>query len=90
MRLTLDMGPELPEAYRMMNFCIYIAPQPQQLVILNGNQTLHQVNDKFWKVNFKVNFFLNIKLKNTINMTLFRRLTSPWKCIIHGKNRRVQ
>ncbi|XP_067628638.1 E3 ubiquitin-protein ligase RING1 isoform X1 [Eurosta solidaginis] len=50
MRLTLDLGAELPEAYRMLNFCIYIAPQPQQLVILNGNQTLHQVNDKFWKV----------------------------------------
>ncbi|XP_018791229.1 PREDICTED: E3 ubiquitin-protein ligase RING1 isoform X1 [Bactrocera latifrons] len=54
MRLTLDLGAELPEAYRMLNFCIYIAPQPQQLVILNGNQTLHQVNDKFWKVS-KVN-----------------------------------
>ncbi|XP_017470829.1 PREDICTED: E3 ubiquitin-protein ligase RING1 isoform X1 [Rhagoletis zephyria] len=54
MRLTLDLGSELPEAYRMLNFCIYIAPQPQQLVVLNGNQTLHQVNDKFWKVS-KVN-----------------------------------
>ncbi|XP_054747726.1 E3 ubiquitin-protein ligase RING1 isoform X1 [Anastrepha obliqua] len=54
MRLTLDLGAELPETYRMLNFCIYIAPQPQQLVILNGNQTLHQVNDKFWKVS-KVN-----------------------------------
>ncbi|XP_004531049.1 E3 ubiquitin-protein ligase RING1 isoform X1 [Ceratitis capitata] len=54
MRLTLDLGSDLPEAYRMLNFCIYIAPQPQQLVILNGNQTLHQVNDKFWKVS-KVN-----------------------------------
>lgn len=50
MRLTLDLGSDLPEAYRMLNFCIYIAPQPQQLVVLNGNQTLHQVNDKFWKV----------------------------------------
>ncbi|XP_017464323.1 PREDICTED: E3 ubiquitin-protein ligase RING1-like, partial [Rhagoletis zephyria] len=29
MRLTLDLGSELPEAYRMLNFCIYIAPQPQ-------------------------------------------------------------
>lgn len=50
MRLTLDLGPDLPEACRLLNFCIYVAPQPQQLVILNGNQTLHQVNDKFWKV----------------------------------------
>ncbi|XP_055851153.1 E3 ubiquitin-protein ligase RING1 isoform X1 [Episyrphus balteatus] len=54
-RMTLDLGSDLPEAYRMINFCIYIAPQPQQLVILNGNQTLHQVNDKFWKVSQKVN-----------------------------------
>ncbi|CAD6993581.1 unnamed protein product [Ceratitis capitata] len=59
MRLTLDLGSDLPEAYRMLNFCIYIAPQPQQLVILNGNQTLHQVNDKFWKVSKVV-----IKFKN--------------------------
>ncbi|SPP80714.1 blast:E3 ubiquitin-protein ligase RING1 [Drosophila guanche] len=50
MRLTLDLGADLPEACRLLNFCIYVAPQPQQLVILNGNQTLHQVNDKFWKV----------------------------------------
>lgn len=50
-RLTLDLGADLPEACRLLNFCIYVAPQPQQLVILNGNQTLHQVNDKFWKVN---------------------------------------
>lgn len=49
-RLTLDLGADLPEACRLLNFCIYVAPQPQQLVILNGNQTLHQVNDKFWKV----------------------------------------
>lgn len=50
MRLTLDLDTELPEAYRLLNFCIYIAPQPSQLVILNGNQTLQQVNEKFWKV----------------------------------------
>lgn len=50
MRLTLDLETELPEAYRLVNFCIYIAPQPQQLVVLSGNQTLSQVNEKFWKV----------------------------------------
>lgn len=50
MRLTLDLDTELPEAYRLVNFCIYIAPQPQQLVVLSGNQTLSQVNEKFWKV----------------------------------------
>ncbi|XP_011177797.1 E3 ubiquitin-protein ligase RING1 isoform X2 [Zeugodacus cucurbitae] len=61
MRLTLDLGAELPEAYRMLNFCIYIAPQPQQLVILNGNQTLHQVNDKFWKVNKPMEMYYSWK-----------------------------
>lgn len=48
MRLTLDLETELPEA--LVNFCIYIAPQPQQLVVLSGNQTLSQVNEKFWKI----------------------------------------
>lgn len=57
MRLTLDLGADLPESCRMLNFCIYVAPQPQQLVILNGNQTLHQVNDKFWKVSLYQNTF---------------------------------
>ncbi|XP_017470830.1 PREDICTED: E3 ubiquitin-protein ligase RING1 isoform X2 [Rhagoletis zephyria] len=61
MRLTLDLGSELPEAYRMLNFCIYIAPQPQQLVVLNGNQTLHQVNDKFWKVNKPMEMYYSWK-----------------------------
>uniref|UniRef100_A0A1A9VJ31 RING-type E3 ubiquitin transferase n=1 Tax=Glossina austeni TaxID=7395 RepID=A0A1A9VJ31_GLOAU len=61
LRLTLDLGSELPEAYRMLNFCIYIAPQPQQLVILNGNQTLHQVNEKFWKVNKPMEMYYSWK-----------------------------
>lgn len=60
-RMTLDLGADLPEAYRMINFCIYIAPQPQQLVILNGNQTLHQVNDKFWKVNKPMEMYYSWK-----------------------------
>ncbi|XP_052865564.1 E3 ubiquitin-protein ligase RING1 isoform X2 [Anopheles cruzii] len=50
MRLTLDLDPELPESFRLLNFCIYIAQQPNQLVVLSGNQTLQQVNEKFWKV----------------------------------------
>ncbi|XP_017092170.2 E3 ubiquitin-protein ligase RING1 [Drosophila bipectinata] len=61
MRLTLDLGPDLPEACRLLNFCIYVAPQPQQLVILNGNQTLHQVNDKFWKVNKPMEMYYSWK-----------------------------
>lgn len=58
MRLTLDLGADLPEACRVLNFCIYVAPQPQQLVILNGNQTLHQVNDKFWKVGLRLHILM--------------------------------
>lgn len=50
MRLTLDLDTELPDTYRLINFCIYIAPQPMQLVVLNGTHTLQQVNEKFWKV----------------------------------------
>lgn len=50
MRLTLDIESELPATERLQNFCIYIAPQPAQFLILNGNQTLQQVNEKFWKV----------------------------------------
>ncbi|KAH8382687.1 hypothetical protein KR009_004826 [Drosophila setifemur] len=61
MRLTLDLGSDLPEACRLLNFCIYVAPQPQQLVILNGNQTLHQVNDKFWKVNKPMEMYYSWK-----------------------------
>jgi len=64
MRLTLDLGADLPEACRLLNFCIYVAPQPQQLVILNGNQTLHQVNDKFWKVSRGSLYFNNPNLTN--------------------------
>lgn len=50
MRLTLDLDAELPEAYRLLNFCIYVAPSPGQFVPLAGSQTLRQINDRFWKV----------------------------------------
>lgn len=50
MRLTLDLETEIPEAERLINFCIYIAPQPTQYLVLNGAQTLQQVNEKFWRV----------------------------------------
>lgn len=62
MRLTLDLDAELPEAYRLLNFCIYVAPSPGQFVPLAGSQTLRQINDKFWKVN-KLYFFWNCYLK---------------------------
>lgn len=50
MRLTLDLDAELPDAYRMLNFCIYVAPAAGQFVPLAGTQTLRQINEKFWKV----------------------------------------
>lgn len=62
MRLTLDLDAELPEAYRLLNFCIYVAPVPGQFVPLAGSQTLRQINDKFWKVR-KVNNFLSLITK---------------------------
>ncbi|XP_058813947.1 E3 ubiquitin-protein ligase RING1 [Topomyia yanbarensis] len=61
MRLTLDLETELPEAYRLVNFCIYIAPQPSQLVVLSGNQALSQVNEKFWKVNKPLEMYYSWK-----------------------------
>ncbi|XP_055388022.1 E3 ubiquitin-protein ligase RING1 [Condylostylus longicornis] len=61
MRLSLDLDSELPEAYRLLNFCIYVAPQPNQLVILSGNQTLQQVNEKFWKVNKPMEMYYSWK-----------------------------
>ncbi|PNF25555.1 E3 ubiquitin-protein ligase RING2-A [Cryptotermes secundus] len=61
MRLTLDLDSELPETYRLLTFCIYIAPTPGQLVVLSGNQTLRQVNDKFWKVNKPLEMFYSWK-----------------------------
>lgn len=61
MRLTLDLDSELPENYRLLNFCIYIAPVSGQYVVLSGNQTLTQVNDKFWKVNRPLEMYYSWK-----------------------------
>lgn len=56
MRLTLDLGTELPED-GLLNFCIYISPTPPQLLVLNGNHTLQQVNEKIWRVSGFLFFF---------------------------------
>lgn len=61
MRLTLDLDTELSESDRLLNFCIYIAPTPGQLVVLSGAQTLRQVNDKFWRVNRPLEMFYSWK-----------------------------
>ncbi|XP_046393945.1 E3 ubiquitin-protein ligase RING1 [Ischnura elegans] len=58
-RLTLDLDSEIPNS--PLNFCIYIAPTPGQYVVLNGNQTLRQVNEKFWKVNKPLEMYYSWK-----------------------------
>lgn len=97
MRLTLDLDTQLPESYSLVNFCIYVAPQPSQLVVLSGNQTLQQVNEKFWKVKKvlfrKKSHFNKINSKTDTEFFFFSsnfRSTNPWKCIIHGKNLREE
>lgn len=55
MRLTLDLVPELPE--RALSFLIYVSPSSDQYVPLNGNQTLRQVHDKYWKMNKPLEMF---------------------------------
>lgn len=56
MRLTLDLEfPEIPDS--LNNFCIYISPSAGQFVVLNGVQTLDDVNEKYWKVNQPLEMF---------------------------------
>lgn len=51
MRLSLD-AQMADQTLPTLVYTIYIAPMPGQYVVLNGNQTLQQVNEKFWKVKF--------------------------------------
>lgn len=89
MRLTLDIDAEIP-ATELQNFSIYIASQPTQFIILNGNQTLQQVNEKFWKVSnisnelncYRIVCCLFIQLEFSFQ----NRSTSQWKCTTRGKN----
>lgn len=59
MRLTLDL--QEPEQDRILNFCIFIAPQQDQFVILQGAQNLAQVNEKYWKCNKPLELFYSWK-----------------------------
>ncbi|XP_072381965.1 E3 ubiquitin-protein ligase RING1 [Diabrotica undecimpunctata] len=61
MRLTLDLDSQLSTTHNLLNFCIYISPATGQYVQLNGNQTLGQVNDKYWKVNKPLEMFYSWK-----------------------------
>ncbi|KAF2880601.1 hypothetical protein ILUMI_25565 [Ignelater luminosus] len=61
MRLTLDLDSQLSQTHHLLNFCIYISPTAGQYVQLNGNQTLGQVNDRYWKVNKPLEMFYSWK-----------------------------
>ncbi|KAJ8923104.1 hypothetical protein NQ315_001657 [Exocentrus adspersus] len=61
MRLTLDLDSQLSTTHSLLNFCIYISPTTGQYVQLNGNQTLGQVNDKYWKVNKPLEMYYSWK-----------------------------
>lgn len=61
MRLTLDLQKQQhPEEYRL-SFLIYIAPQPNQFVVLVGAQSLSQIQEKFWKINKPLELFYTWK-----------------------------
>lgn len=63
MRFALDkqeeLGAEAPT--EISPFCIYIAVTPGQFSLLDGNVTLDQVNEKFWKVNKPLEMFYSFK-----------------------------
>jgi len=59
MRLTLDLGSEIPD--QPLNFLIYIVPTADQFVSLRGNQTLQNVQDKYWKVNKPLEMFYSFR-----------------------------
>ncbi|XP_035212781.1 E3 ubiquitin-protein ligase RING2-like [Stegodyphus dumicola] len=63
MRFALDkqdeLGSEAPS--EISPFSIYIAVTPGQFSLLDGNVTLDQVNEKFWKVNKPLEMFYAFK-----------------------------
>lgn len=65
MRLALDnkmdeYGAE-PLSTDSAPFVIYIASTPGTFSVLNGNMTLDQVNEKFWKVNKPLEMYYSVK-----------------------------
>uniref|UniRef100_T1JJM4 RING-type E3 ubiquitin transferase n=1 Tax=Strigamia maritima TaxID=126957 RepID=T1JJM4_STRMM len=65
MRLAFDSkleeftGPEF--ANSDTQFAIFIACTPGQFTVLNGNMTLDQVNEKYWKVNKPLEMYYSVK-----------------------------
>lgn len=60
MRMSLDLQKQQSPEYRL-NFCIYVAPQPNNFVVLNGSQSLAQVQEKYWKINKPLELFYTWK-----------------------------
>lgn len=64
MRLSLDKQQAFPnsEPLSLNPFFIYIAVTPGQFLPLNGNQSLDQVNEKYWKVNKPLEMYYSYKI----------------------------
>ncbi|XP_065341029.1 E3 ubiquitin-protein ligase RING1 [Cloeon dipterum] len=59
MRIAIDLHSGPKES--LINFCIYISPTAGHYVVLNGNQTLSHVIDRFWKVKDPLEMFYSWK-----------------------------
>lgn len=60
-RLALDPDPEAPD---QLTFCIFVSPNPGapgQFLMLNGNETLYQIVDKYWRVNKPIEMYYTWK-----------------------------
>lgn len=55
MRLSLDYGPDISECG--LRFLIYVAPSENQFILLDDDQSLRNVQDKFWKVKKPLEMF---------------------------------
>lgn len=55
MRLTLDYGPDISECD--LNYLIYVSPSKNQFILLDDDQSLRDIQDKFWKVKKPLEIF---------------------------------
>lgn len=82
MRLSLDAQLAEP-TFKTLTFSIYIAPMPSQLVVLSGNQTLQQVNEKFWKVrnvSRTLNLYLGVETQVPVHLQVNKPLEMFYSC----------
>uniref|UniRef100_A0A336MFY5 RING-type E3 ubiquitin transferase n=1 Tax=Culicoides sonorensis TaxID=179676 RepID=A0A336MFY5_CULSO len=61
MRLTLDLDKATSDGTKEFNFCIYVAPQADQFVVLPGSHSLSEVHEKYWNVNKPLELFYSWK-----------------------------